>query len=112
MLIEFASGGPIPRCKKCDRILKPDAVLFGEQMPADAMRQAQQLIQNCDLLLTAGTSLEVTPVAYFPVNALNAGARLIIFNNAPTYVDERADVIFRQDVAEALPQLVAEVFSE
>jgi NAD-dependent deacetylase len=109
MLVEFARDGRIPRCEKCGGILKPDAVLFGEQLPADAVRQAQQLMRNCDLLLTAGSSLEVTPVAYFPVNALNAGARLIIFNNMPTYVDERAEVIFRQNVAEALPQLAAEV---
>jgi NAD-dependent deacetylase len=112
MLVEFAEKGHIPRCTKCNSILKPNAVLFGEQLPADAVRQAQEWIRNCDLLLTAGSSLEVTPVAYFPVDALNSGARLIIFNNMPTYVDERADVIFRQNVAEALPQLAAEVLGE
>lgn len=112
MLMEFAAGGGIPRCEACGSILKPDAVLFGEQLPVDAMRQAQQWIRECDLLLTAGSSLEVVPVAYFPVDALNCGARLIIFNNAPTYVDERAHAIFRQDVAIALPQLVAEVIGE
>lgn len=112
MLVEFAEEGRIPRCTKCDGILKPNAVMFGEQLPVDAVRQAQEWIRNCDLLLTAGSSLEVTPVAYFPVDALNSGARLIIFNNMPTYVDERAEVIFRQNVAEALPQLAAEVLGE
>jgi NAD-dependent deacetylase len=112
MLVDFAREGHIPRCEKCEGILKPDAVLFGEQLPAHAVRQAQKWISSCDLLLTAGSSLEVTPVAYFPVDALNAGARLIIFNNTPTYVDERADVIFRQDVADALPQMAAEVLGE
>ena len=111
-LIEFAAGGRIPRCEECDGILKPDALLFGEQMPADAMREAQQWLRSCDLLLAVGSSLEVVPVAYFPVDALNSGAHLIIFNNTPTYVDERAHVIFRQDAAEALPQLVAEVMRE
>lgn len=112
MLVEFAQQGRIPRCEKCEGILKPDAVMFGEQLPSEAFRQAQKWIRSCDLLLTAGSSLEVTPVAYFPVDALNAGARLIIFNNTPTYVDERADVIFRQNVAEALPRLAAEVLGE
>jgi len=112
MLIEFAESGRIPRCEQCNGILKPDAVLFGEQLPVDAVREAQRWIKNCDLLITAGSSLEVVPVALFPVDALNAGARLIIFNNSPTYVDDRADVIFRQDVAESLPQLVAEVLRE
>ncbi|GAH02450.1 unnamed protein product, partial [marine sediment metagenome] len=112
MLIEFAKSGRIPRCEQCNGILKTDAVLFGEQLPVDAVREAQRWIKNCDLLITAGSSLEVVPVALFPVDALNAGARLIIFNNSPTYVDDRADVIFRHDVAEALPQLVAEVLRE
>jgi NAD-dependent deacetylase len=76
------------------------------------MRQAQQWVKSCDLLLTAGSSLEVVPVAYLPVDALNSGAKLIIFNNAPTYVDERADVIFREDVATSLPRLVAEVLGD
>ena len=112
MLVDFAETGHIPRCEECGGILKPCAVLFGEQLPMDAVRQAQHWIKNCDLLLAVGSSLEVVPVAYFPVDALNAGAKLIIFNNLPTYVDERADVIFRNDVAETLPRLVAEVLSE
>jgi NAD-dependent deacetylase len=112
LLIDFAKTGRIPRCEDCGGVLKPCAVLFGEQLPMDAVRQAQRWIKNCDLLLAAGSSLEVVPVAYFPVDALNAGAKLIIFNNLPTYVDERADVIFRNDVAETLPRLVAEVLSE
>jgi NAD-dependent deacetylase len=111
MLIDFAETGRIPRCEDCGGILKPCAVLFGEQLPMDAVRQAQRWIKNCDLLLAAGSSLEVVPVAYFPVDALNAGGKLIIFNNSPTYVDERADVIFRNDVAVTLPELVAEVLS-
>ena len=111
MLSDFAETGRIPSCEACGGILKPCAVLFGEQLPVDAVRQAQRWIKNCDLLLTAGSSLEVVPVAYFPVDALNAGGKLIIFNNSPTYVDARADVIFRDDVAETLPKLVAEVLN-
>ncbi len=112
MLIDFAESGRIPRCEECEGILKPDAVLFGEQLPVDAVRKAKHWIRNCDLLMTAGSSLEVVPVAYFPVDALNSGADLIILNNTPTYVDERAKVVFRQDVADALPQLVAEVLHD
>ncbi len=112
MLIDFAESGRIPRCEECQGILKPDAVLFGEQLPADAVRTAKQWIRNCDLFLALGSSLEVVPVAYFPMEALNSGADLLIFNNTPTYVDERASVVFRQDVAESLPQLVTEVLSE
>jgi NAD-dependent deacetylase len=60
----------------------------------------------------AGSSLEVVPVAYYPVEALNAGARLIIINNEKTYLDDRADIVFHDDVADVLPKIAAEVLDE
>jgi NAD-dependent deacetylase len=56
-----------------------------------------------------GSSLEVTPAAVFPVQALNAGGHLVIVNREPTYLDSRADFIFRQDAAVVLPRLAEEV---
>jgi NAD-dependent deacetylase len=84
-------------------------VLFGEQLPYFVVQEAKALIARSDLVLVIGSSLEVTPAAVFPVQALNAGARLIIINRDPTYLDDRADVVFRQDVAEVVPALVQEV---
>jgi NAD-dependent SIR2 family protein deacetylase len=54
----------------------------------------------------AGTALEVAPVCELPLAALRRGARLIIVNQSATYLDDRADVALREDVAEALPALV------
>ncbi len=109
-LIESAVAvGLVPRCPVCDGVLKPNVVLFGEQPPLDVLRQAQTLIGTSDLILVLGSSLEVTPAALLPVPALNAGARMIIINREPTYLDERADVLLHQDVAEVLPCLVDEV---
>jgi NAD-dependent deacetylase len=107
-LADFTVSAEVPRCPSCKGILKPMAVLFGEQLPFDVVRQAHQWVLECDVILVVGSSLEVTPAALFPVEALNAGARLIIVNREPTYVDERADAIFREDVAEIVPRLVEE----
>jgi NAD-dependent deacetylase len=104
----YTDSGEVPLCPECGGILKPNAVLYGEQLPYDVVRQAREWILSSDLILVIGSSLEVAPAATFPVEALNAGARLIILNREPTYLDERAEVIFRQDVAEILPQLVDE----
>lgn len=101
--------GEIPRCLACGCILKPDVVLFEEQLPAAAVRQAQALIAECDLMIVVGSSLDVMPASSLPIRALNEGARMIIFNHEPTYLDRRADVILRQDVAEVLPLIVSEV---
>jgi NAD-dependent deacetylase len=108
----FVEKKIVPQCEKCGGILKPDFVLFGEQLPIEAVKKARKLIQTSDLLLILGSSLEVVPVAYYPVDALNAGAKLIIINNEPTYLDERANFVFRDDVADVLPVITAEVLNE
>lgn len=40
------------------------------------------------------------------------GARLNIINRDPTFLDERADIIFRQDLVVVLPRLTTEVIGE
>jgi NAD-dependent deacetylase len=109
LLVEFSRTGEPPRCGICGGYLKPDVVLFGEQLPEQVVRQAEQLLDSCDLLLVAGSSLEVTPAALLPQHALEAGARLIIVNHDPTYLDVRADVVFHEDVIDVLPPLADEV---
>ncbi len=101
--------GEIPRCPDCGSILKPDVVLFEEQLPAAAMREAENIMSGTDLLIVVGSSLDVMPASMLPFRALNEGAALIILNNEPTYLDGRADVIIRQDVAEILPLVTSEV---
>lgn len=109
LLQHFIETGEIPRCPACGGVLKPDVVLYGEQLPFQVVQEAKALISHSDLVLVVGSSLEVTPAAVFPVQALNAGGRLVIVNREPTYLDSRADFIFRQDAAVVLPKLAEEV---
>jgi hypothetical protein len=109
--------GEIPHCPKCGQILKPDVILFGEQLPQSAWFKAQREARQCDLMLVAGSSLEVLPVAGLPMQALDRGAHLIILNNTPTYLNVRADVAIFEDVATILPAsqrecLMAEIKTE
>lgn len=108
----FARTGAIPRCSQCGGILKPEIVLFGEQLPYFVVEDARALIDSSDLLLVVGSSLEVTPASLFPVQAVNRGARLIIINQTSTYLDERADLIIREDLAVTLPGIVDRVVDE
>lgn len=105
----YLAFGTIPRCPDCNQILKPDVVLFEEQLPLQTWYQSQEACRRSDLILVAGSSLEVMPVAGLPMEALQHDARLIIINHMKTYLDVRADVIFRQDVAEILPRITAAV---
>ena len=104
-ILEFIESGTIPRCSNCNGILKPDVILFGEQLPQTAWFDAQRAARQCDLMLVAGSSLEVLPVAGLPMQALDRGAHLIIVNNTPTYLNVRADVVLMKDVSTILPEI-------
>ena len=90
--------------------MKPDVILFGEQLPQSAWQEAQREARKCDLMVVAGSSLEVLPVAGLPIQALDRGAHLIIINNSPTYLNVRADVTILEDVACILPAIAERTF--
>ena len=105
----YIESGKIPQCLSCNGILKPDVILFGEQLPQSAWYEAQRAARQCDLMVIAGSSLEVLPVARLPMHALDRGAHLIIINNTPTYLNARADVVIMADVAATLPEIAKRV---
>jgi NAD-dependent deacetylase len=109
-LDKFVENGKIPCCSKCGNILKPDVILFGEQLPQAAWFKAQREARQCDLMLVVGSSLEVLPVAGLPMQALDRGAHLIIINNAQTYLNVRADVVILEDAAVIIPAIAEKVF--
>jgi NAD-dependent deacetylase len=99
------SDGGVPRCPDCGNVLKPNCILFGEQLPALPMQEAQRETRACDTMLVAGSSLEVVPVSELPRLAQRGGARLIIVNLQPTYLDDQAEVTICGDVVDVLPQI-------
>jgi NAD-dependent deacetylase len=105
----YIEEGQIPKCKQCGHFLKPDSILFEEQLPIHTWMSVEEAIDKCDLLLVAGSSLEVVPVARLPYTAISHGANLIIINESETYIDSRADIVFNQDVADILPLIKNEL---
>ncbi|GIK58352.1 MAG: NAD-dependent deacylase [Chloroflexi bacterium] len=105
----FLETGDVPLCLSCGGVLKPNVVLFGEVLPLRVLQQAQYETAVCDLMLVAGSSLEVSPVNELPWQAKRQGSRLIIVNLDETHLDHVADVVIHADVVEILPQLAAAV---
>jgi NAD-dependent deacetylase len=103
----FLDSDVIPRCPCCGGVLKPNVVLVGEQLPINVFNAAKSQINSADLMLIAGSSLEVFPVSQLPSRVLRHGGRLIVINLTPTPVDDAADVVIHGDVADVLP-LVAQ----
>jgi NAD-dependent deacetylase len=108
-LRDFIDTGKLPTCPQCNGVLKPDVILFGEQLPHAAWVTAQRAARQCDLMLVAGSSLEVLPVAGLPMQAIDHGAHLIVVNNTPTYVNVRADIVIMENVASILPEIAKRV---
>lgn len=111
-LLPFIENGTIPHCLACLAILKPDVILFGEQLPQKTWFDAQREVRECDLILVIGSSLEVLPVAGLPMQAIDRGAHLIIINNTPTYLNVRADIVLMQEVATIVPAIAERVLDE
>ncbi len=96
-----------PRCATCPGLLRPNVVLFEEMLPHDAYERAEEACRRCAVLLVAGSSLEVYPVAGLPGLAARRGAELVIVNREPTTYDGAARVVLRGEAGTILPELVA-----
>jgi NAD-dependent deacetylase len=112
LIVMFVTSGVAPTCNRCGGWLKPAVVLFGEQLPRQSLLDAEAMLGGSDLIVVIGTSLEVQPVASYPLRALSQGAHLIILNEGPTYLDSRADVRLSGDAAVGVPALVHEVLHD
>jgi NAD-dependent deacetylase len=93
---------PLPRCRDCGTVLKPDVVMFGELLPSGAIGRATALAHAAALLLVVGSSLEVWPVAGLPAETLEHGGRLAIVNRDPTPYDGQAALVVHRAAGEVL----------
>ena len=84
----------IPRCDQCSSILKPDVVLFGENIYG--YMDAQEMVLTAQVLIVIGSSLTVYPLAGFVREYSNTWPSfkhdLVIINKGPTALDHVASV--------------------
>ncbi len=102
--IDFIDGyNGVPYCP-CGGIVKPDVVLYGEQLNGKTLQSAIDAIAEADLLIVGGTSLTVYPAAglidYFE------GDALVLINRDTTPFDDRADLVIREPVGKTLGSIV------
>ena len=94
-------------CGACGGPVKPNVVLFGEMLPADALGQACALAETAELMICVGSSLAVHPVAGLPQLTLDAGGRLALVTQGPTPYDEEAELKLDGEVDAELEALLA-----
>lgn len=95
-----------PVCEKCSGLLKPGVVFFGEMLPPDTLRMAEQESEKCDLFMVIGSSLVVYPAAYMPLYAKQSGAKIVIVNMGQTGQDDIADVFINAPAGDTLTRII------
>jgi len=99
---QFATQGQVAPCSRCGGIIKSATISFGQAMPEQQMAQAQAAVEACDLMIVAGSSLQVFPAASFPEYAKQLGAKLVIVNREATPLDDIADLVLHREIGETL----------
>ncbi len=100
-------AGRVPKCD-CGGVLKPDVVFYGEELPAAAFIASQRAMWETELLVVAGTSLQVYPAAGLP-RECDAGVPFIVVNKTETPLDRQASLVFRGAIGDVLPRAVSQV---
>lgn len=99
---EILHSQGVPRCA-CGGVIKPDVVLYEEQLNMGTMQGAVEDMRGADLLIVGGTSLAVYPAAglidYY------RGRRLVLINKSSTPYDGRADLIISAPIGQVLDQI-------
>ncbi|QXI26105.1 SIR2 family NAD-dependent protein deacylase [Pseudomonas vanderleydeniana] len=95
-----------PRCHRCNGKIRPGVVWFGESLPAQAWREAMAAAEDCDLLLSIGTSGLVQPAAQIPRMARARGATVVHVNLQPESVEGDNEFSLVGRAAEILPGLL------
>lgn len=89
----------IPHCS-CGGVIKPDVVLYGENLDDGVVAGAVKAIREADLLLVGGTSLAVYPAA--GLLRYYEGEELVLLNRTPTPADGSATLILREPIGRVL----------
>jgi NAD-dependent deacetylase len=110
-LDKVARGDHDPLCPMCGGLVKSATVSFEQVLPAGVVEEAYDLVSEADLLIAAGSSLQVYPAAGLPEAAVAHGARLVVVNAEPTPLDELATLVVHGRVGEVLAPAVDAVLS-
>lgn len=102
--------GKVPRCEKCNHVIKPDVVLYEEPLNEQVTLSAIDAISSADMLIIGGTSLAVYPAAGFL--RYFRGNNIVLINRDETQYDEMATLVFRDSIGEVLSKTLNAVKAE
>ncbi|KAL7255322.1 hypothetical protein ACSBR1_009468 [Camellia fascicularis] len=102
----WEEGLQIPTCKKCNGVLKPDVVFFGDNVPKDRADKAMESAKECDAFLVLGSALMTMSAFRLVRSAHEAGAATAIVNVGVTRADDFVPLKINARLGEILPRLL------
>lgn len=92
----------VPICS-CGGVIKPDVVLYEENLDSNVIEESIKEISNADLLIIVGTSLTVYPAAGFV--RYFRGENIVLINKQKTSIDDEALLVFNEDIIEVINKI-------
>lgn len=102
--LDLNKGAPL--CKKCNGLLKPNTISFGQNLRDNDIKTAEQLARTCDLIIVAGSTLVVQPAASLPLLAKQHGAKLVIITLSKTPLDSDSDLTINETLGDFLQEFL------
>ena len=96
----------IPLCK-CGGTIKPDVVLYEEELDDDTINNTVKEISSCDLLIIGSTSLNVYPAAGFI--RFFKGKHLVLINKDKTPYDKMCDLVINDSLGKVFKIIEKEI---
>ena len=99
-----------PRCEKCNGILKPNFIFFGEGIPQKAYQASIKEAETADVFIVIGTTGEVTPASLIPDMASRHGAKIIEVNtDYSNFTNNITDVFLKGKATEMMQKLYSKL---
>ncbi len=96
-----------PLCPKCNSLLKPDFIFFGEGIPHDAYQASVEAAYKSDLFIVIGTTGEIMPACQMPILAKHNGAKIIEINPEESkFTHSITDVFLNEKASTVMNQIV------
>lgn len=100
---DYAGLDVPPRCPRCGAIVRPDVVLFGEELPEEKLdRLLEELSAGFDVVFSIGTSHSFPYIIAPVLQARGRGIPTVEINPEPTAVSSRVDIRIAGGAAESL----------